>query len=316
MNHGRAIESQSSAAGHELDRLLAEIDRRIVITSEEYAEAKARLKVIGSALSKGFQSKVYVNGSIEHGDALSPLNDVDLGVILGAPWNISERRHSPAKVMKHACEVIEDLAGAQYPGLSADFTDQKRAVVVQFGFRARKAHQNFTADVIVALDFTEGVGVLIPNLQRDGWDRSDPIRHSAMIRQANSVTDSSFNAVVRIIKQWNRTAGQPLSSWNIKALALSCILRPAPLLEGVYAFFFHARNSLRSGLTPDPAGIGAPIGLEMRKAEVLARLDDACEVLDRAIVNAISGNISQSRQSIEGLFGTSGPNESLVKVMP
>ncbi|MEV5902346.1 hypothetical protein [Streptomyces sp. NPDC052127] len=304
MAHGRDIKSQSSAAEQELEHLLLAIDQRIAVTSAEYTEAKERLHVLTSVLSKGFESRVYINGSIAHGDALSPLNDVDLGVILGEPWATTERHHSPIRIMKHACEVIETLASEYYPGLSADFTGQKRAVVVRFGSDARKQRYEFTADVIVALDCTRGSGVFIPNLQRNWWDRSDPIKHSEMIRQANSATDSSFNAVVRVVKQWNRKAGQPLSSWNIKALALSCILRPMPLLEGVHSFFYHARESLNSGLTPDPAGIGAPIGLEREKDEVLACLDDACEVLDQAIKDAISGNLPASLESIQGLFPT------------
>lgn len=304
MTHGRDIKSQPRAAEQELEHLLIAIDHQVSVTSVEYTEAKDRLRVLSSALSKEFGSRVYVNGSIAHGDALSPLNDVDLGVILREPWATNERRHSPSRIMKHTCEVIETLASAHYPGLSADFTDQKRAVVVNFGSDTKKQHYEFTADVIVALDNTEDVGVFIPNLQRNTWDRSDPIKHSEIIRQANFATNSSFNAVVRIAKQWNRKVEQPLSSWNIKALALSCILRPTPLLEGVHSFFRYARDTLSHGLTPDPAGIGPPIGLERQKDEVLACLDDACKVLDRAITDAASGNFPESRKSIQGLLLT------------
>ncbi|GAA2640958.1 hypothetical protein [Streptomyces vastus] len=304
MLHGRSTRFQPGAAERQLEPLLLAIDRRIAITNSEYAEAKKRLNVLSSALTEGFSQEVYINGSIAHGDALSPLNDVDLGVVLGEPWAARERWRSPEAIMKCACEVIETLARKRYPGISAEFAGQKRAVVVQFGDDARKPYRDFTADVIVALDYQEGRGVLIPNLQRQGWDRSDPIKHSEMIRLANSSTDLSFNAVVRIAKQWNRETGQPLSSWNIKALALSCITRPTTLTEGLCTFFHYANEALSSGLTPDPAGIGAPIGLEMRRSKVLAHLTNACDTFDRVIENAASGSLLETRTSLHQLFPT------------
>ncbi|MBT3152733.1 nucleotidyltransferase [Streptomyces sp. CHD11] len=301
MLHGRGAKFQPGAAERQLEPLLLTIDRRIAITDNEYAEAKERLNMLSSALAEGFGQEVYVNGSIAHGDALSPLSDIDLGVVLGEPWAARERRHSPGVIMKRACEVIETLAGKRYPGISADFAEQKRAVVVQFG-DAKKSYYDFTADVIVALDYREGRGVLIPNLQRQGWDRSDPIRHSELIRLANASSDLSFNAVVRIVKQWNRATGQPLSSWNIKALALSCITRPTTLTEGLYTFFHYAKQALSSGLTPDPAGIGPPIGLEMRRSKVLAYLNNACDAFDRVIENAASGRLLETCESLREIF--------------
>lgn len=288
-----------------LEALLLTIDDRISITSIEYVEAWARLRRVKAALIEGFQEPVYINGSIEHGDALTPLNDIDLGIIFGEPVTTQEMRRSPTGLMGHVCEAIEKFANDQYPGISAGFIGQKRSVVVRFGTGHYSTHQDFTADVIVALDYPEGRGVLVPNLLIDGWDRSDPITHSKMIRHANSLTGSALNRVVRIVKQWNRKNGEPLSSWNIKALALSCLTRPTSLTEGLHTFFRYAAKSLASGLTPDPAGIASPIGLESPRDQVLACLRQACSMFDRVIMSADSGRLDEARESLEGFLSIS-----------
>jgi hypothetical protein len=303
VSHRRSTKFQSGAAERQLEPLLLAIDRRSAITSTEYSEAKERLSLLSSLLIDGFEQRVYVNGSIVHGDALNPLNDIDLGIILEESWAARERQNSPAVIMERTCEVIETLASKRRVGLTADFVGQKRAVVVRFGDEG-KPDFDFTADVIVALDYKEGQGVLIPNLHRSGWDRSDPIRHSEIIRDANSSTNLTFNSVVRVVKQWNRGAGQPLSSWNIKALALACITRPMSLTEGLHTFFHYAEESLALGLTPDPVGIGDPIELEMQQESVLAHLNRACDVFDGALANAALGSVSEARESLCELFMT------------
>lgn len=299
------------AAERELEPLLLIIDEQIAITSAEYAEAWMRIRELKAALIEGFQERegfqehVYINGSIEHGDALTSLNDIDLGIIFGEPLAALERRRSPTGLMERACEVIETFAKDLHPGISADFAGQKRSVVVRFGTGNYRNRRDFTADVIVALDYLEGRGVLVPNLLKDGWDRSDPITHSEMMHHANSLTNLALNKVVRIVKQWNRRNGQPLSSWNIKALALSCLTRPTSLTEGLHTFFHYASQALASGPTPDPAGIASPIGLELPRHQVLACLRKACNTYDKVIMSASSGRLVETRDSLETFLAIS-----------
>ncbi|MFG1976438.1 hypothetical protein ACGFJC_44515 [Nonomuraea fuscirosea] len=304
INYG--IEVRLDVAERQLEPLLRAIDNAIKIADSELVKARERLSVLTSVLTEGFGQEVYINGSIAHGDALSPLSDIDMGIILGEPWATRDRWRSPEKIMTYTCDVIENLASARYSEISADFAAQKRAIVVRFSDDVRAQQRDFTADVIVALAYDEGGGVLIPNLQRQGWDRSDPIKHTEMIRVANQSTNLSFNAVVRMAKQWNREVGQPLSSWNIKALALSCITRPMSLTEGMHQFFHHAVEALGVGLTPDPAGIGAPIGLEMQRSKVLEYLHRACDAFDRMVVGAVSEDLHIIHELLQELFPTVG----------
>ncbi len=292
----------------ELDPFLLDIEKSIAITPPEYGEARKRLHALTSAMNEGLPGqRVYFNGSIEHGDAMTPLNDIDLGVIFIDPAAHVESRHSPARMMTVVGRVIENFAARSYPDVSTSFADQKRSVVVHFASRQHAGDQDFTADVIAALDYPDGPGVLIPNLLTDSWDRSDPVRHTEMVHHANSSTQFTFNKVVRIVKLWSRRNGGPLSSWNIKALALSCLTKPTSMTEGLYAFFHFAAESLATGPTRDPAGIGAPIGLELPRDRVISHVRAACEGLDKAIANAASGDSGKARSFLAAVLGDTGP---------
>src|SRR5688572_13695389 len=71
-----------------LENILNAARIRIQVSDEELAEARKRRAAIASVLRAEFPgSRTYVNGSIAHGDALTPLTDVDLGVVVPDPDN-------------------------------------------------------------------------------------------------------------------------------------------------------------------------------------------------------------------------------------
>ncbi|KAB1153088.1 nucleotidyltransferase [Micromonospora sp. AMSO12t] len=284
------------------DPLLSEIERRIAITPTEQAEAQRRLDYLVSTLAEEFEGEVYVNGSIIHGDGITPLNDIDLGVIFGEPTASRERFGSPASLVGAISREIEVRARSRGLHIATSLLAQKRAIVITFGEHEGAASHNFTADVIVALEYPDGPGILVPNLQSESWDRSDPMAHTEMILQANRVTGFAFNKIVRLVKHWNRATGKPLSSWNIKALALGCITHPLSLTQGVQVFFGHAVESLEKGLTPDPAGVALPANLELPRPQVMSRLHDAHDRVNAAILCATRDDVSGWRELIEEVF--------------
>ena len=61
----------------------------IQVSDDELAEARKRRTDIAAVLRAEFPGcRIYVNGSIAHGDALTPLTDVDLGVVVPDPDEI------------------------------------------------------------------------------------------------------------------------------------------------------------------------------------------------------------------------------------
>ncbi|WP_031153570.1 hypothetical protein [Streptomyces xanthophaeus] len=66
-----------------LKQLLEEPRRHIEVTGDELVEAKRRRQLVANALERAFPgSTIYFNGSVAHGDANTPLTDVDLGAKL------------------------------------------------------------------------------------------------------------------------------------------------------------------------------------------------------------------------------------------
>ncbi len=185
--------------------------------------------------------------------------------------------------MERARNAIKDHLGDEFPKLTVTIEGQHRAVLVRFGDPVTKGQPDFTADVIVALDNTKAAGLFIPNLP-EGWDRSDPEKHTTLVLFANQATGIAYAHIVRLLKAWNRRHGKPLCSWNIKALALGCIREPISQAAGMLAWFTYAISELNKGLTPDPAHVAPePIELCLSKTEVFGKLGRAKEQLTKAI---------------------------------
>ena len=77
-----------------LEQTLETARRRVEVSKAELDEARRRRDQIGASLRAAFPgSRVYVNGSIAHGDALFPLTDVDLGIVVPDP----DHRYGPGR---------------------------------------------------------------------------------------------------------------------------------------------------------------------------------------------------------------------------
>ena len=284
---------------------LEEAHRRIQVAREELVEARRRRDLITQALLKEFPgSTVYVNGSIPHQDALTPLTDVDLGVIVFG----AENTHGPG--MKGCTDLQERAANAirkalkdEFPNSAVYTKNQRRAVLVRFRKPVDPTQDDFTADVIVAVNNTTGAGLYIPNYL--SWDRSHPQKHTELIDTANELSEKTFARVVRLLKHWNRKNGKPLCSWNIKALALDVLLHRSTLLDGMLRWFDHAIDSLSVGLTPDPAKVAPkPIAInsDMTRTEVVNRLKVAREKLKDAVRLENDGWPLQAQEKLARFF--------------
>lgn len=287
-----------------LEALLQTARRRIEVDDAELKEARDRRDLIGAALRREFPgSRTYVNGSIAHGDALTPLTDVDLGVVVaGAELTHGPGKRGPQDLQEQAADAIRrDLKG-EFPKLVVTVKGQKRAVLVRFGDPVTPGQPDFTSDVIVALDVPGERGLWIPC--GDGWDRSDPEGHTRMVHAANKSSDAVYAQVVRLLKHWNRQNQKPLCSWNIKALALGCLKRRVTMLEGLRLWFDYAYKELsRNGETADPAGVAPePIHLNESMTSVLGRLGEAADHLRDAVAFEKQGYYVLAHQELALMF--------------
>jgi len=288
-----------------LEELLSQARHRIEVTSEELKEARRRREAIANAVRKEFPgSRVYFNGSVAHGDALTPLTDIDLGIVIAeAKYTHGPGRKGPRDLMDRAADAIRSELKGDFPKLTVQVEGCTRAVLVRFGDPVHAGEKDFTADVICAIDNQDGQGLFIPKVP--GWSRSDPEAHTRMIREAIENTKVAFAHVVRLLKHWNRRNGKPLVSWNIKALALDSITGPISQLAGLTTWFAYAADELDRGLTEDPAGVAEKpikLGQGWTRTRVVTALRDAGKRLDEAVRLERDGYPLQAHEQLAKLF--------------
>lgn len=286
-----------------LETILDTARNRIEVADNELTEARKRRSAISAALLNEFPgSRSYVNGSIAHGDALTPLTDVDLGVVVPDPDHIyGPGKIGPTRLEIRAAEAIRTALKPDYGDLAVEVKGRKRSILVRFRDPVTPGQPDFTADVIVAIDNPDGQGLFIPRYT--SWDRSHPEAHTRMVRNAVEDTDVMYARIVRLLKHWNRSNGKPLCSWNIKALALGCITSPVTLVEGLQRWFTYAADELDNGETEDPAHVAPkPIKLNKPRTEVVRQLRRALDTLQFAIKLASEGYAILAQEQLADLF--------------
>lgn len=286
-----------------IEKVVNDARKRIEVTKAEIDEARKRRAAIVAALTKEFVgSRHYFNGSVAHGDALTPLTDVDLGVVIPNRGGVyGPRKKGPGELQERAAAAIRRELAPEYGDLRVEFRGRKRSILVRFRDPIRKGLPDFTADVITAIDYPNGPGLYIPRF--DSWDRSDPETHTRLITAANKRTESVYARAVRLLKHWNRQNGQSLCSWNIKALALYCVTSKEALVTSMRSWFSYAIEELKKGETEDPARVAdKPIKLNAPRPEVIKKLEGALSRLDKAIMYDLAGYPVLAQKELADLF--------------
>ena len=277
--------------------------RRIEVKDTELDEARRRRSLMAKALEEAFPgSRIYFNGSVAHGDALTPLTDVDFGIVVPNFAGVyGPGRRGPRVLMEQARDALKDAFGQEFPKLVVTIEGQSHAVLVRFGDPVTPGEKDFTADVIVAIDNPAGAGLFIPDLP-DGWERSHPERHTQLVLEAIDSSDVWFARHVRLLKHYNRTHSKRLCSWNIKALALDSLAVPLGYLDGLTAWFDHAIEHLSIESTPDPAGVSIPIETTVTRSETVAHLKIARSRIRRAIALCDDGKEEAALAELARVF--------------
>lgn len=290
---------------HSLETLLDLARRRIEVEQGEIDEAKRRRTAVGEALRREFGGRIYYNGSIAHGDALTPLTDVDLGVVVPDPdGRYGPGRRGPSELQERAADAVRRELKDEYGDLRVEVKGRKRSILIRFREPLHPDAPDFTADIIVALDSPDGMGLLIPCW--DTWDKSDPIQHTQLVLSAINSTEILYARIVRLIKHWvRRQADPPICSWHIKVLALASITTPGTLLDGLERWFRHAKVALKLP-TLDPAGVGPDIKPMTTAADASRRAALAHALLLEAIELEREGYLVLAHDKLADLFKDPG----------
>jgi hypothetical protein len=244
----------------------------------------------------------FLTGSYRRQTLIRPLSraDVDIVVVL----NRSYRESGPRAVL----DLVKKAPLAEYT-TGTKISRNGQAVTITF--------TDFTVDVVPAF-----VRPWWSTWDEECWDICDsgnarwiatnPKRHVAISSKANALHDGELIPRIKQLKAWNRTAGAPLRSFHLEALAWSIFGRSswwyhpqASDWNSARYFFKKARGRLREPL-PDPAGAGKDIGAYLHGTaldEAVSRAESALKRCERADEAAKNDDLAAMHDAYRRVFG-------------
>lgn len=269
-------------------------DVRAQLAPDDVALKEARVRreaVLAASATFPGALRVFRSGSLAHGTANCPVHqrdkglDADGGVVLDRrAWTglgpDSTSRTGPRVVVGQLHDHVLDLLRPQYPMVECTIT--KRAILVEFSQRLASG-EDPSVDLVPALTRRDAAGLWIPNTDADRWDPSHPEEHTDLLTTEPKRLRVVRAHAIRLAKGENkRTVTPPLCSFNLEALGLMFVTTGMTDEEGLLALWEHGAVDLSRRLTPDPAGVSAPIKVADRE-EVVRRLRDAARRLSLAL---------------------------------
>lgn len=285
-------------------QILADVRAQIALDDEILSETKSRNLVKRVARRFLGALKTFDSGSVAHGTVNCPVADADCGVVL-------DRRTYPelgrdgddlppdAIVAEIAAFALE---GVQYEYPEATCRICKRAILIEF-HEPLDDDQDPSVDLIIALTRAEGGGRWIPNTETHHWDASDPEKHTELLNGPDAATRVHRARVIRLAKAAVKQDATPVvSSVNLEALALEHVDADTTIAESLRDLLLGAADDLGAGLTPDPAGVSAPIKLPDGVSRTMAtdRLRELGDAVDDAVKAA--GDPQRARAALARVF--------------
>lgn len=274
-----------------VDEMLDDVRAQLAPDDVVLKEARERRDLVRKAAEIFTGAlRTYRSGSLAHGTANCPVNYRDQGLDADCGVVLDRRVHTllgpdgigigPTDVVNKMVTHITPTIREEYPSASLRVT--KRAILVEF-------HQPFatsedpTVDLIVALNRKDKPGLWIPNTENDDWDPSDPEKHTELFTSGDRSLLSARARAVRLAKAENKRAGSPpLCSFNVESFGWMFTESGMAVPAALTALWRKGAADLRARLTPDPAGVSAPIKVEDRDAAI-RRLDYAAQQLEAAL---------------------------------
>lgn len=300
-------------------QLLDDIRSQLAPDQASLDEARSRRDTVrAAALSFNGGRRTFNSGSLAHGTANCPVHmrdkglDADCGVVLDRRvyWGLgpdSSSGEGPNEIVEEVRFHIQNEVERTYPKVEA--TTTKRAILLEF-HEPLASGQDPTVDLVIGLDRFGVRGLWIPNTETNEWNASDPEGHTTLLTGEPKSLRVTRARTIRLAKAENKRLPDPLlCSFNIEALALMFVSPGSGVPLALVRLWREGAVDLRSRLTPDPAGVSAPIKCADRHAAA-DRFDAAASRLEAAL--ARDENESWVREQLAALwpdFVASDPHE-------
>ena len=269
-------------------QILADVRAQIAVDDEILSETKARRNLV-KRVARRFPGalKTFDSGSVAHGTVNTPVADADCGVVLDRrtyPQLGPDGNDVPPD------EIVTEIAVFVLGGVHEEYPEAtcricKRAILIEF-HEPLDDDQDPSVDLIVALTRADGDGRWIPNTEAHDWDASDPEKHTELLNGPDAATRVHRARVIRLAKAAVKQDPTPVvSAFNLEALALEHVDADNTVAESLRDLLLGAAVDLGNGLTPDPAGVSAPIKLPDGVSRTTAR--DRLRELGDAVDDAV-----------------------------
>lgn len=293
------------------DDLLDDIRSQLAPDDAVLKEARARRALVLDAASGYLGAlRTFASGSLAHGTANCPIHqrdkglDADCGLVLDRrTWNTlgpdSTAKDGPWGVVSRVRDRVAARVQRDYPRASITIT--KRAILVQFG-APLPSGEDPSVDLVVGLTRAAAPGLWIPNTELDRWDPSHPEKHTELLTAHPRELRRTRAHAIRLAKAESKRLGDPLlCSFNLEAFGLMFVAPGMGQADALLAMWRQGAADLSRRLTPDPAGVSAPIKCPDQAAPV-TRLNDAEYWLADALVADASGQVERVRRALHRLW--------------
>ena len=233
------------------------------------------------------QGSIQLGGSWARGTAISPINDVDLLLVVAPSKIPSLLSLNPTELMG---KVESELRGLLGGGLRR----QNRS----FGL----TWQGVPFDLVLCTTETGDI-LRLPDLSRSRWLRTSPARHKQRCQDADRACNQRLLPLIRGVKAWRRTVGKPLKSFHLEAMLWETMTSPPRTwAEGLQLAFSRLAERAQRGF-PDPTGLGAQVDDTLTMADRQRAVTLLRQAAERA------AGLSQSAdpaRAVAGLLGARG----------
>lgn len=251
------------------NQYLDDVRRQIAPDDVAIKEARARLDLVLELAEKFLGARrTFKSGSLGHRTANCPVHrrdaglDADGGLVLDRrTWTWlgpdSALGEGPTDTVGKLMDHLRPGLREQYP--SVHLTPTKRAILITFN-APLPGGEDPTVDLVMALDRLNKPGLWIPNTETDSWDPSHPEEHTRLLTAKPQELRLVLQHAIRLAKAENKREGDaPLCSFNLEALALMFVENDMDDAHALLALWEQGAADLGRRLTPDPAGVSAPI---------------------------------------------------------
>jgi hypothetical protein len=273
------------------------------ITGLQESVVAARHEKVRAVVARGLTVREsFLTGSYRRRTLIGPLRDADVDIVIVLAREY--RRLGPVAVL----DLVKDTLREQYT--SPKISRNGQAVTITFS--------DFAVDVVPAFPLWWDSEIFdICNSGGGSWIRTSPQKHIALSSKINKRADGLVVPAVKMLKAWNRSAGRPLRSFHLEALAWK-VLDPGWRAdwfgtavgmgsdpENLARFFAEAPGRLGRKL-PDPARDEGDLGgylTDLARENAISRLRTASSRCERAAQLAAGDDAAGAVAVYRKVFG-------------